>query len=72
MSDNWSADPQRARWYGEVIGSVPGEDITYVYGYSADDDEPDIEDLVPQGWEVLETSLKPTPRNPAWVPAEEE
>jgi hypothetical protein len=69
MSANtWEAHPQQARWYGEVIGSLPGEDITYVYGYSADEDEPDIEELIPAGWEVAETSLKPTPRNLAWTP----
>jgi len=68
MSDLWQADPKDARWYGEVIGSGPGEDVSYVFAYSADDDEPDIDVLVPAGWVVEHAVVLPTPGNPAWVP----
>jgi len=68
-SDRWKAAPRDARWYGEVIGSLPDEDIDYVYGFSADDEEPDISDLVPEGWVVEESTIKATPGNPAWVPS---
>jgi hypothetical protein len=69
--DTWSAAPSEALWYGEVIGSKLGEDIDYVYGYSSATDEPDIDDLVPEGWVVEEGKILPTPRNPAWVPVAE-
>lgn len=71
MSDRWTAAPSEARWYGEVIGSKPGGDVDYVYGYSADEDEPDIDDLVPPGWKVDESAVRPTPGHPDWVPNSE-
>ncbi|WP_439377849.1 hypothetical protein [Amycolatopsis lexingtonensis] len=52
MSD-WSAAPSAARWYGEVIVSRPGE-TDYHYGYSTDDD-PDVGELVPKGWDLRES-----------------
>lgn len=55
MTD-WAAIPSTARWYGEVIVGKPGEDTDYHYGYSNDED-PDVHDLVPEGWEVLEETL---------------
>lgn len=66
MSDNWTAEPRDSRWYGEVIGSPPGEDITYVSGYS-NDEEPDIAALVPDGWDVEEWKMCATPRHPGWL-----
>lgn len=69
MSDHWQAAPRDSRWYGIVIGSRPGEDIDYVDGYSADEDEPDIRDLTPEGWVVEESRISATPGNPAWEPA---
>jgi hypothetical protein len=71
VSDRWTAAPSEARWYGEAIGSHPGADVDFVYGYSADEDEPDIVGLVPEGWTVDESSVRPTPNHPDWVPDEQ-
>jgi hypothetical protein len=52
-SDGWGAEPRKARWYGEVIAGRPGE-TDHFYGYSADED-PDPDDLLPDGWELIES-----------------
>jgi hypothetical protein len=53
---DWDATPSTARWYGEVIVGKEGEDTDYQYGYSNDED-PNVHDLVPEGWELLEEKL---------------
>lgn len=50
-TDRWQAAPSESVFYGEVIGNPPGDDVTYVYAYSADPNA-SIEDLVPDGWTV--------------------
>jgi hypothetical protein len=64
----WAAHPTRARWYGEVIGSAPGEDIDYVYGYADCEAKPSIRELIPKGWRNTQSTIKPTPNNPLWKP----
>lgn len=66
----WTAPPQNALWYGEVVVCFSEEDgdTDYFYGYSADDEAPDVELLVPEGWALIESLVAPTPLNPAWVP----
>ena len=59
MSD-WKAEPQGSLWYGEVICGRPGE-TDYFCGYSNDAD-PDVTDLVPEGWELLESTRTRTPQ----------
>jgi len=68
----WDAEPSKALWYGEVIGSMPGKDIDYLYGYSASVDQPDELELAPDGWEIEEHKCLPTPANPSWEPSESE
>ena len=67
----WMAHPQRALWYGEVIVAKPGEDTDYFSGYADCEDEPSVDELIPAGWEVLESTVKPTPNNPAWKPGQD-
>lgn len=51
---SWDANPSDALWYGEVIFSLDGE-TDYNYGYSADPEPPDIEEIpMPDGAEVIE------------------
>lgn len=57
---NWTAAPSTALWYGEVIVDKEGEDTTYEYGYSNDED-PNVHDLVPDGWTELESKLERIP-----------
>lgn len=55
-NDNWQAAPNDAVFYGEVIGSMPGQDVDYVYGYSADPNA-NVRNLVPDGWTVDEMKI---------------
>lgn len=56
MSD-WTANPQDAKWYGEV--TFGGEDYTsYNYGFSNDPD-PDPRELAPEGTDILEFAVVP-------------
>lgn len=63
----WDAHPQRALWYGEVICAPPNGDTDYFYGYADCAEAPDVALLLPKGWELLESTVKPTPQNPAYA-----
>ncbi len=63
----WGAHPQRALWHGELIGEDTNGETDYVSGYADSEDAPDILHLAPKGWRVLETVVRPTPRNTAYV-----
>jgi hypothetical protein len=66
----WAAHPQRALWYGcVVIGRTVrgGTQTDYAYGYADCADAPDVALLVPAGWDLLESEVTPTPRNPMRV-----
>ncbi len=68
----WAAHPARALWYGEVIADPKdGDDIDYFYGYADCAEAPDVALLVPDGWTLLESTVKPTPRNPEYVAPQE-
>lgn len=67
----WSSDPIDALWFGQIIVGTE-DDTDYFYGYSVNrDDLPDVDLLCPDGWEILERTLKLTPRGftelPGWV-----
>ena len=62
----WTAAPQNAMWYGEVIFSWRGE-TDYNYGYSDSVDEPDPLPLAPANTAVLESKVLPCPSNPLYV-----
>lgn len=70
----WSSTPQRARWYGEVIYVDADGETTYAYAYSAAQDEPDAALILPAALRdsIIETTVKPTPKNEAWTPDESE
>jgi len=68
----WGAHPQRAMWYGEVICSKPGEDTDYFYGYADCEEEPSLDELIPAGWKVEESTIKPTQNNPRWTKPQED
>jgi len=56
---DWGASPSFARWYGEVVvgrNVDGGTETDYHYGYSNDED-PNVHDLVPEGWDLLEETL---------------
>lgn len=67
---DWHDAPRDALWYGEVICSHPDQDTDYFYGYSSDDEAPDVALLVPEGWTLLESTVNATPGNPAFVPTD--
>lgn len=67
----WDAAPSESLWYGEVICEKAGEDTDYWYGYSKEEEPPAVEKLVPDGWTMLESTLKMTPGHPDYVPPEE-
>lgn len=58
--------PVASLWYAEVIYIGADGDTDYAYGYT-NGDEPDARWLAPYGAEVLETTVKPTRNNPAYV-----
>lgn len=67
----WDAHPNGALWYGEVIAEPSdGSDTDYFYGYADSEDAPDVALLLPDGWRMLESTVRATPRNPEWVPAD--
>jgi hypothetical protein len=64
-ANNWCDAPSTASWYGMVI-AVPTEgDVDYFDGYSASSVAPDITELVPDGWRVLEMKLAGVPQGVA-------
>jgi hypothetical protein len=66
----WAAHPQRALWYAcVVVGRTisGGTETDYFYGYADCEDPPDVALLVPAGWDLLESEVTLTPRNPLWV-----
>lgn len=62
QASDWGATPSSSLWYGEVIcGRDATGETDYFYGYSNDPD-PDVADLVPDGWELLESTRNRTPQ----------
>lgn len=60
----WNAAPSAALWYGEVIYSLDDGDTNYSYGYSSHPEPDDPrKHLVPEGAELVEYSVRATPRN---------
>ncbi len=71
--DDWNAAPQGALWSGCVIAASPDDGETdYFYGYSSAEEAPDVALLVPAGWTLLESSVKPTPGNPEYAGPEDD
>jgi hypothetical protein len=70
----WNSTPQRARWYGEVIYEDSDGETTYAYAYSASREEPDAELILPAKMrdQIIESTVKPTPRNETYVSSSEE
>lgn len=64
---DYDARPVDALWCVEVIYSGRDGETDYAYGYVADADEPEARWLMPYGCTLLESTVKPTPQNPAWV-----
>ncbi len=62
--ESWGAAPSLSMWYGEVVCGRPGE-TNYFYGYADTEEPPDPLNLVPAGWTVLETLVRPTAGNAA-------
>lgn len=68
----WEAAPSDALWSGFVVCGHPREGTDYFYGYADSEEAPDVELLVPEGWELLSSKIKATQNNPAYAGPEEE
>lgn len=64
--------PQDAKWYFNAVVVRADEDVTYMDTYFSEQDYSDDLDtflniLAEQGYDILESSCEPTPRNLAYI-----
>jgi len=57
----WDNDARNAYWYGCVIVETPSGETDYFDAYSSEsEDAPDVDNLAPEGFTILERTLKLT------------